>query len=155
MALPNVPQNSALLSGVTTRLFISKPDGQLTQASRVALTQEIDFTPTGEIQSVPLFGEIFTRAVKTGVGGTLNFKLLGKATDAIVKMVLDAGYAVDEAARLKFLVVNPDMHAYIGYITVETAKPLYDNRNVFGYEVSSTLDGQFIPFTFKEEDLTA
>jgi|SRR6476469_3071123 len=156
--VPNVPATDPLLSGTKSRAYvkaISESGTVWTEANRVPINSELTFTPTGSIQSVPVFGEDFDRAVKTGRGGTLSLMTLAPANDETVTVLLDASEAVSGDARVRVLIVNPDLRAYVGIAVVESAVPRYDNRNVFGYQISATMDGEYKPFTFTENMITS
>ena len=158
MTVPNIPQTDPLLSGTKSRLYvkaITESGTTWTEADRMPINSELDFAPTGSIQTVPVFGEIFDRAVKTGRGGTLSFMSLAPSSNDVVELVLAAAEAVSAEARVRVLIVNPDLRAYVGIAVVENHKPRYDARNVFGYQITATMDGEYKAFTFTENMITA
>lgn len=161
MAIPTITASQALNAGVRTRMYIQAVGAEggtgaaWTEAMRVPLSRDVAFTPTGTVQAIQLFGEDFDRAVKTGKGGSLSVTTLGDATDTVVMVLLAAAAGVGPDARVRFLVVNPDLRAYVGIAVVETETPEYDNRNVFAYAFPMMTDGTFVPFNLLPADIAA
>ena len=159
MAVPVVVASDPLQTGTESRLYVQAIGAAgativWKENMRVPINSELTLVPTGQIQSIPVFGEIFDRAIKTGRGGTLNLMSLGGATDPIVKILLDAGDAVGPTARVRVLLVNPDKRAYVGIMVVEASAPKYDNRNVFGYGFNGVMDGEYFPFQLALNDIS-
>lgn len=153
--IPNIPKTTALTAGSQSRLYIKRAaDVSLwTEDDAVPLSRELGFTPSGSITTVPLFGEDFDRAVKTGKGGTLSIGTVAPESHPVVDALLDAGDAVGPGAQVRFLVINPDGRSYVGYTVVENGTGQYDARNVFGYNFATTLDGKYIPFKANPNDV--
>lgn len=155
MPIPKPARTTPLNSGSQSKLYVK---GRLdtsdwTEDDAVPLSRELGFTPTGNIVTVPLFGEDFDRAVKTGKGGTLMIGTVAPSGHPILDILHNAADAVGPNAQIRFLVVNPDNRAYTGFTVVEAPAPQYDSRGVFGYNFNSTLDGQYIPFAMSQGDV--
>jgi hypothetical protein len=157
MTIPAIAKATPLTAGSQSKLYIKKASdtSPWTADDAVPLSRELAFSPTGSVTTVPLFGEDFDRAVKTGKGGTLTIGTVAPDSHPVVDVLLDAADGVGPKAQVRFLVVNPDARAYIGYTVVESAPAQYDARGVFGYNVSTTLDGEYKPFKADPNDIGA
>ena len=157
MGIPVPASTTPLTAGSQAKLYIKArlDNTPWSEDDAVPLARELGFTPTGAITVVPLFGEEFDRAVKTGKGGTLMIGTVAPDSHPVVDILLDAGDAVGPNAQVKFLVVNPDKRAYVGYTVVEAGTGQYDARNVFGYSINTTLDGKYQPFKLLDGDVAA
>lgn len=153
--IPKVPSTTPLNSGSQSKLYVKNrlDNSDWSEDDAVPLSRELGFQPTGTVVTVPLFGEEFDRAVKTGKGGTMNLGSVAPDGHPVIDLLNGAGDATGPNAQIKFLVVNPDNRAYVGYTVVEVGQPQYDSRGVFGYNYNTTLDGKYIPFKIGANDI--
>lgn len=134
-----------LNSGNDTKLYL-KAGASPTSAEQVPVVGDINFQPSGQVESVPIQGDDgWDRAVKNGMGGTLTFRTMAPGDDTVVAEILTAADSVGPAAQLLGILELPDGRLYAGAFIVNQAVPVTPTRGTFAYDVTLTADGKLTP----------
>lgn len=135
-------------SGNETKLYVAKGS---TYDSSTGLTAsdeltvvggDISFSPSGSVETIPVYGNTWDRAVKNGLSGTFNATTHAPGDDTVVAMLLEAAQAVGSAAQVAFGLTLPDGGSLSGAAVVESFTPNTPVRGVFSYAFSFQTDGE-------------
>jgi len=102
---------------------------------------DISFTPSGSVESIPVYGNAWDRAVKNGLSGTFNATTHAPGGNAVVSILLAAAQDVGEAAGVVFILELPDGGYLHGAAVVNDFVPNTPVRGVFSYGFNFTTDG--------------
>lgn len=105
---------------------------------------DITFAPSGSIESIPVYGNTWDRAVKNGLSGTFNATTHAPGNNAVVADLLSAAQAVGSAAQIVFALELPDGGYLSGAAVVNDFAPNTPVRGVFSYTFSMTTDGTIV-----------
>jgi len=103
---------------------------------------DITFAPSGSIESIPVYGNTWDRAVKNGLSGTFNATTHAPGNNAVVADLLSAAQAVGQAAQVVFVLELPDGGYLSGAAVVNDFAPNTPVRGVFSYTFNFTTDGE-------------
>jgi hypothetical protein len=143
-ALPDV----AFDSGNDTKLYVAAAS---TYNSSVGLSAsdelpvvggDISFSPSGSVESIPVYGNAWDRAVKNGLAGTFNATTHAPGNDTVVGELLTAAQAVGSDAQVVFILELPDGGYLSGAAVVNDFVPNTPVRGVFSYTFNFTTDGE-------------
>lgn len=102
---------------------------------------DISFSPSGSVESIPVYGNSWDRAVKNGLSGTFNATTHAPGDNAVVSDLLDAAQDVGEASQVVFVLELPDGGYLSGAAVVNDFVPNTPVRGVFSYAFNFTTDG--------------
>jgi hypothetical protein len=102
---------------------------------------DITFAPSGSIESIPVYGNTWDRAVKNGLSGTFNATTHAPGGNAVVADLLSAAQAVGSDAQVVFALELPDGGYLSGAAVVNDFAPNTPVRGVFSYTFNFTTDG--------------
>ena len=102
---------------------------------------DISFSPSGSVESIPIYGSSWDRAVKNGLSGTFNATTHAPAGNAVVADLLSAAQDVGAAAQVVFILELPDGGYLSGAAVVNDFVPNTPVRGVFSYGFNFTSDG--------------
>lgn len=105
---------------------------------------DITFAPSGSIESIPVYGYTWDRAVKNGLTGTFNATTHAPGSNAVVADLLSAAQAVGSAAQVVFALELPDGGYLSGAAVVNDFAPNTPVRGVFSYTFNFTTDGTIV-----------
>lgn len=134
-------------SGNETKLYVAlastyDPSAGLSAADELPVVGgDITFTTTGSVESIPIYGEAWDRAVKNGLAGTFNATTMAPGNNAVVADVLSAAQAVGAAAQVVWILQLPDGGYMHGAAVVNDFTPNTPVRGVFSYALNFTTDG--------------
>jgi hypothetical protein len=142
--LPTVTFNS----GNTTKLYLA-PASTYDESEGLSASDElsvvggdITFSPSGSVESIPVYGEVWDRAVKNGLSGTFSATTHAPGSDDVVGALLTAAQAVGAAAQVVFVLELPDGGYLHGAAVVNDFTPNTPVRGVFSYTFNFTTDGE-------------
>lgn len=144
---PSVP-SVTFDSGNSTRLYVADaatydPTVGLSATDELSVVGgDISFSPSGSVESIPVYGNAWDRAVKNGLAGTFNATTHAPGDDAVVGTLLDAAQSVGEAAQVVFVLELPDGGYLHGAAVVNDFAPNTPVRGVFSYTFNFTTDGE-------------
>ena len=101
---------------------------------------DISFSPSGSIESIPVYGNTWDRAVKNGLSGTFNATTHAPGNNAVVADLLSAAQDVGSAAQVVFVLELPDGGYLSGAAVVNDFAPNTPVRGVFSYTFNFTTD---------------
>jgi hypothetical protein len=139
-------------SGNEARIFIESLDTYdetvgLVEADEVPVVAgDISFTPSGSVESIPIYGEVWDRAVKNGLSGTFNVTTHAPSSNAVVSQLLAAAQGVGQAAGIAYAFLLPDGGWLSGAAVVNDFVPNTPVRGVSSYTFNMTTDGE-VDFT--------
>ena len=135
-------------SGNETKLYVEPVSTYVETTGLDAATDElsvvggdIQFSPTGSVESIPVYGSAWDRAVKNGLSGTFNATTHAPGDDTVVAELLAAAQDVGEAAGVVFVLELPDGGYLSGAAVVNDFAPNTPVRGVFSYTFNFTTDG--------------
>ncbi len=99
------------------------------------------FTPSGAVESIPIYGEAWDRAVKNGLSGTFSATTYAPGNNSQVSLLLAAAQAVGEPAGVVFILELSDGGYLHGAAVVNDFVPNTPVRGVFSYSFNFTTDG--------------
>jgi hypothetical protein len=102
---------------------------------------DITFSPSGSVESIPIYGNAWDRAVKNGLSGTFNATTHAPGNNAVVADLLTAAQAVGSDAQVVFILELPDGGYLHGAAVVNDFVPNTPVRGVFSYTFNFTTDG--------------
>lgn len=135
-------------SGNQTKLYVAKAStydesaGLSTSDELTVVGGDISFTPSGSVETVPVYGNTWDRSVKNGISGTFNATTHAPGTDTVVADLIEMAQAVGEAAQCVYILELPDGGYIDGAAVVESFTPNTPVRGVFSYSFSFTTDGE-------------
>ena len=103
---------------------------------------DISFSPSGSVESIPVYGNAWDRAVKNGLAGTFNATTHAPGNDPVVGNLLTAAQAVGADAQVVFILELPDGGYLSGAAVVNDFVPNTPVRGVFSYTFNFTTDGE-------------
>jgi hypothetical protein len=102
---------------------------------------DITFSPSGSVESIPIYGSAWDRAVKNGLSGTFSATTHAPGNDPVVADLLTAAQAVGSDAQVVFILELPDGGYLHGAAVVNDFVPNTPVRGVFSYTFNFTTDG--------------
>lgn len=151
MALPTPTVPTVTFdSGSETRLYVQDiatydENVGLTTANELSVVGgDIQFSPTGSVESIPVYGSAWDRAVKNGLSGTFNATTHAPGSDTVVAALLAAAQDVGAAAGVVFILELPDGGYLSGAAVVNDFAPNTPVRGVFSYTFNFTTDGPIV-----------
>lgn len=151
MALPTPTVPTVTFdSGSETRLYVKDITSYVETVGLAAADElsvvggDIQFSPTGSVESIPVYGSAWDRAVKNGLSGTFNATTHAPGNDAVVALLLAAAQDVGEAAGVVFVLELPDGGYLSGAAVVNDFAPNTPVRGVFSYTFNFTTDGPIV-----------
>jgi hypothetical protein len=142
--LPTVTFNT----GNTTRLFVKDAASYdesvgLTSGDELTVVGgDITFSPSGSVESIPVYGATWDRAVKNGLSGTFSATTHAPGNDSVVSALLDAAVAVGPDSQVVFVLELPDGGYLHGAAVVNDFVPNTPVRGVFSYTFNFSTDGE-------------
>jgi hypothetical protein len=103
---------------------------------------DITFAPSGSVESIPVYGNAWDRAVKNGLSGTFNATTHAPGDNDVVAALLTAAQAVGSDAQVVFILELPDGGYLSGAAVVNDFQPNTPVRGVFSYTFNFTTDGE-------------
>lgn len=147
LPIPTVP-TVTFDSGSETRLYVEPVSTYVATQGLDAVSDElsvvggdIQFSPSGSVESIPVYGSSWDRAVKNGLSGTFNATTHAPGDDAVVAELLAAAQGVGEASGVMFVLQLPDGGYLSGAAVVNDFAPNTPVRGVFSYTFNFTTDG--------------
>lgn len=143
---PSVP-TVTFDSGNSTKLYVSDAatyDASVGLSASDELSVvggDISFSPSGSVESIPVYGNAWDRAVKNGLSGTFNATTHAPGNDTVVSTLLTAAQAAGDAAQVVFILELPDGGYLHGAAVVNDFAPNTPVRGVFSYTFNFTTDG--------------
>lgn len=137
-------------SGNETELYVADAatydeSAGLTTSDKLSVVGgDIQFSPSGSVESIPVYGNTWDRAVKNGLSGTFNATTHAPGDDAVVSVLLDAAQATGSAAQIVFILSLPDGGYLHGTAVVNDFAPNTPVRGVFSYTFNFTSDGEIV-----------
>lgn len=148
MALPTPTLPTVTFdSGNSTKLYVQAasayvPTVGLTASEELTVVGgDISFTPSGSVESIPVYGNAWDRAVKNGLAGTFNATTHAPGNNAVVAELLTAAQGVGDTAQVAFVLQLPDGGYLHGAAVVNDFVPNTPVRGVFSYSFNFTTDG--------------
>lgn len=144
---PSVP-TVTFDSGNQTKLYVSDAAtydstvGLSTDDELPVVGGDIQFSPSGSVESIPVYGNSWDRAVKNGLSGTFNATTHAPGDNAVVSVLLDAAQAVGSAAQVVFILELPDGGYLHGAAIVNDFAPNTPVRGVYSYTFNFSTDGE-------------
>lgn len=137
-------------SGNSTKLYVAlastyavrSPAGLVAGDELPVVGGDISFSPSGSVESIPVYGNAWDRAVKNGLSGTFNATTHAPGDNAVVGDLLDAAQAVGSDAQVVFSLDLPDGGRLYGAAVVNDFVPNTPVRGVFSYTFNFTTDGE-------------
>ena len=93
------------------------------------------------MESIPIYGTSWDRAVKNGLSGTFNATTHAPGSNAVVADLLSAAQAVGSDAQVVFILELPDGGYLSGAAVVNDFVPNTPVRGVFSYSFNFQTDG--------------
>lgn len=146
LPIPTVP-TVTFDSGAETRLYVGlastyiATQGLSTTDELSVVGGDIQFSPSGSVESIPVYGTSWDRAVKNGLSGTFNATTHAPGNDTVVADLLSAAQDVGAAAQVVFVLELPDGGYLHGAAVVNDFAPNTPVRGVFSYTFNFTTDG--------------
>lgn len=151
MALPSPTVPTVTFdSGNETKLYVQDvltydESAGLTVSDELSVVGgDIQFSPSGSVESIPVYGSTWDRAVKNGLSGTFNATTHAPGGDAQVALLLAAAQDVGAAAGVVFVMELPDGGYLSGAAVVNDFAPNTPVRGVFSYTFNFTTDGPIV-----------
>jgi hypothetical protein len=133
-------------SGAETKLYVAlastySESAGLTAADELPVVGgDISFSPSGSVESIPVYGSSWDRAVKNGLSGTFNATTHAPGDNAVVADLLSAAQAVGSDAQVVFILELPDGGYLSGAAVVNDFVPNTPVRGVFSYSFNFQTD---------------
>lgn len=140
-------------SGNQTRLYVALASeynesvGLTVNDELPVVGGDISFAPSGSVESIPVYGNQWDRAVKNGLAGTFNATTHAPGGNPVVAALLSAAQSVGSAAQVVFVLELPDGGYLHGAAVVNDFAPNTPVRGVFSYTFNFTTDGTIVYVT--------
>lgn len=118
--------------------------GLTTSNQLTVVGADINFTPTGSVESLPIYGSTWDRAVKNGISGSFNALTYAPGGNTQVALLLTAGQGVGQIAGIVYVLELPDGGYAHGAAVVNEWTPNTPVRGVFSYSFNFTTDGPVV-----------
>lgn len=148
MALPTPSVPTVTFdSGNSTKLYVADaatydPTVGLSASDELSVVGgDITFSPSGSVESIPIYGNAWDRAVKNGLAGTFNATTHAPGNDTVVSALLTAAQGTGATAQVVFILELPDGGYLHGAAVVNDFAPNTPVRGVFSYTFNFTTDG--------------
>lgn len=148
MALPTPTLPTVTFdSGSETKLYVALASTYVETVGLTAADElpvvggDISFSPSGSVESIPIYGSSWDRAVKNGLSGTFNATTHAPGNNAVVADLLSAAQDVGAASQVVFILELPDGGYLHGAAVVNDFVPNTPVRGVFSYSFNFTTDG--------------
>lgn len=144
MTMPTAP--ALLQTSSNTKLRISKTTGTPAFVQvPYELNDDLKWNPDATSEDFTPYsdGLATRRVVKTGLSATLEVTVAGSATNATVKVLCEAGDAINEGSRVFFELTLADGTVHAGTAVVMPAKPVTGPRNIFKRTFMLMCDGAY------------
>jgi hypothetical protein len=147
LPIPTLP-DVTFDSGNDTKLYVAlastydESAGLSTSDELPVVGGDISFSPSGSVESIPVYGNAWDRAVKNGLAGTFNATTHAPGNNGVVGDLLTAAQAVGADAQVVFVLELPDGGYLSGAAVVNDFVPNTPVRGVFSYTFNFTTDGE-------------
>lgn len=137
-------------SGNETKLYVAKASdydesaGLSSSDELTVVGGDISFSPSGSVETIPVYGDTWDRAIKNGVSGTFNATTHAPGDDSVVADLIEMAQAVGSDAQCVYILELPDGGYLSGAAVVESFTPNTPVRGVFSYAFSFASDGEVV-----------
>lgn len=134
-------------SGNETKLYVALAStydetvGLSTADELPVVGGDITFSPSGSVESIPVYGATWDRAVKNGLSGTFSATTHAPGDDSVVADLLTAAQGTGATAQIVYILELPDGGYLSGAAVVNDFVPNTPVRGVFSYTFNMTTDG--------------